>query len=141
MGNIQEQTFSPLMRNLMPEADWGLVSASLSASSWRSFNSALNCLENFSKWSGCMITWPLCDEITVNFVKFCLNVKKISPATVKNYISNISLAHTLKNLNASSCHNKVAKLMIRCRESRTLQCSLLKSPSCNDFATSENLRP
>ncbi len=73
------------------------VAASLSSASWNRFAATMNSLKAFSLHSNIAISWPLSKNLVRSYVNWALSVKKLRPESVKVYISDLKLAHKLRD--------------------------------------------
>jgi hypothetical protein len=81
----------------------GLVKAAYAEASWKKINSALNTYKIFCECKGLTFKLPI-DSVTMsNFVSWAALEKKLSPDSIKSYMSNIKLVHKLKGLHTESC--------------------------------------
>jgi hypothetical protein len=73
------------------------VAASLSSASWNRFAATMNSLKAFAFQNNVAISWPLSVNLVRRYVNWALSVKKLRPETVKVYISDLKLAHKLRD--------------------------------------------
>jgi hypothetical protein len=99
----------------------GLVAASLSTSSWNRFNSALNCAKSYGSFS-----WPMDITFLRNFTSWALSSRGLSPQTVNIYLSDLKLAHKLRNLDSSQFDDFFIKSMLKGAERLLLYSTICK---------------
>ena len=82
----------------MVASEYSLTNAAYTKGTWKTLNSALNCLNTFVRQSGITIDWPI-DSVTINnFTQWSLTKKRLKPKTIEGYLKAIYLQHTLRNL-------------------------------------------
>jgi hypothetical protein len=74
------------------------MAASRSSSAWNKQNSAVKKFKLFTMLNGLSHEWPIPSTILRSYVNWALNVKKLSPATVRMYISNLKNFQKLQDL-------------------------------------------
>ncbi len=99
----------------------GLVAASLSTSSWNRFNSALNCARTYGSFS-----WPMDVTFLRSFTSWALTSRGFSPQTVSIYLSDLKLAHKLRNLDSSQFDDFFVKSMLKGAEKLLLYSTICK---------------
>jgi hypothetical protein len=77
-----------------------LVSASLSSSSWSRHAAAVSSLTRFLIHKNLALSWPLEISIVRGYISWALTIRKLSPETVKVYLSDLKMAHKIRNLEA-----------------------------------------
>ena len=90
-----------------------LIAASLSTSTWNRFNSSYNCAHTFAICTHQQITWPMNTEFLRSFTNWMLTVRKLRPQTATIYLSDLKLAHKLRNLNTTIFEDFFLKSMIK----------------------------
>jgi hypothetical protein len=83
----------------------GLVKAAYAEASWSKINSALNALKKFCVQKGVNYELPIASETMNDFVSWAILDLKISPDSIKSYVSNLKLIHKLKGLPTTGCSN------------------------------------
>jgi len=96
----------------LPESSRELIFASLSRSSWNKNATALNKFKRFESFKGKSFIWPLSREAICQYVDWCLNKEKLSPATVEAYLSALSFVHKVNSMSENNCFNFVTKTML-----------------------------
>ncbi len=97
----------------LSENEKKLVTASYCSNSWKKNSSAINCLKEFSRQTNCDIKFPVEMLVANKFVEWCHFTKNIKASTVRSYISCISTAQRLNNLDDSAWKNPILKQMIK----------------------------
>jgi hypothetical protein len=85
-----------------------LLEASLSAQSWRRYNTALALFNDFAKGQ----VEKIDSKKLENFVTFCINEKKLKTETVKSYIGSLKLWHELRGFSTEIFEKKVLRKML-----------------------------
>jgi hypothetical protein len=89
------------------------VKTAYAEASWKKINSALNAFKRYCECKR-LIFKPTIDSVTMsNFVSWAALEKKLSPDSLKSYISNIKLVHKLKDLPTDGCNSFLCKTLIR----------------------------
>jgi hypothetical protein len=91
----------------------GLVKAAYAEASWKKISSALNA---YKKYCICMrlpFELPIDRNTMSDFISWAALEKKLSPDSIKSYISNIKLIHKLKGLLTDGCSSFLCKTLIR----------------------------
>jgi hypothetical protein len=81
----------------------GLVKAAYTEASWKKINSALNAYKNFCLCKKLPFKLPIDHSTMSDFISWAALEKKLSPDSIKSYISNIKLIHKLKGLPTDGC--------------------------------------
>jgi hypothetical protein len=85
------------------------VKAAYAEASWKKINSALNAYKRYCECKRLTFKLPI-DSVTMsNFVSWAALEKKLSPDSIKSYISNIKLVHKLKGLPTDGCNSFLCK--------------------------------
>ncbi len=119
IGPTGPQKYSVLVSPKVGISSWpagvcgSLMSASKSASSWNRYSSALKCLDQFATASNLPLTWPVSRVFLRNFVQWALLSKKLSPATLKLYLSDIKTAHKLKDVHIENFSDFFVNSMLK----------------------------
>jgi hypothetical protein len=93
--------------------DVDLVAASMATSSWHRHAASLNCYRKFCASSGTKFSWPIHAEIARNFTTWAIRSKKLSVDTIKVYLSDLKLAHKLRNLQCPFENDVFIPLMLK----------------------------
>jgi hypothetical protein len=83
--------------------DADLVAASMATSSWYRHTASLNCYKN----------WPIQAETARKFTAWAIRSKKLSTDSTKVYISDLKLAHKLRNLQCPFENDVFIPLMLK----------------------------
>jgi len=89
------------------------MGAYLSENSWNRYNSALNSWAGFIKHSGKLFSWPFERKLLRGYVGWAVNVKHLQPDTVRVYLSDLKLAHELRNKNTDAFDDFFLKKMLK----------------------------
>jgi hypothetical protein len=89
------------------------VKAAYAEASWSKINSALNAFKKFCVQKGVNYELPIASETMNDFVSWAILDLKISPDSIKSYVSNLKLIHKLKGLPTTGCSNFKCKTLIR----------------------------
>ena len=91
-----------------------LESCALAASTWKKYLSALNTYQKFCEEIKVPHSWPIDPKRKLGFIVWCHTTRKLSPATVKTYLTSLS---TLSNMLIFSPdtegENKMSKLLLK----------------------------
>ena len=90
-----------------------LMGASLSANSWNRYNAALNSWNSYIKHTGKMFSWPFKANLLRGYVGWAINVKHLQPNTVRIYLSDLKLAHELRNKSTTEFEDFFLKKMLK----------------------------
>jgi hypothetical protein len=104
------------------------MAASRSSNTWNRHNAALRCYYKFCSSENVPITWPISIENFRKYVNWSLTVKKLSPSTVKQYISDLKIAHNLRNLEPEFFSDFFTKSMLKGAENISLYSNVKKQP-------------
>jgi hypothetical protein len=91
----------------------GLVKAAYAEASWKKINSALNAYKNFCLYKNVLFKLPIDHTSMSDFISWAALERKLSPDSIKSYISNIKLIHKLKGLPTDGCSSFLCKTLIR----------------------------
>jgi hypothetical protein len=89
------------------------VSASLSSASWNRHAAAISSLTRFLFHKNLQLSWPLEIEVVRGYVNWALSVRRLSPETVKVYLSDFRMAHKIRNLEAKFENDYFINAMIK----------------------------
>jgi hypothetical protein len=93
-------------------ANPNLIEASYAKATWSKHNSALNSVCRFEVIKNVRLNWPIILTDLCEYVSWALTDEKLSPNTVKSYLSSLKVAHELKNIPFYG-NNAVISAMIR----------------------------
>ena len=89
------------------------MKAAYAESSWNKINSALNAFKKFCVEKSVKYELPIASENMNDFVSWAILELKISPDSVKSYVSSLKLIHKLQGLPTTGCSNFICKTLIR----------------------------
>jgi hypothetical protein len=89
------------------------VKAAYADASWSKINSAVNAYKKFCAQKKCTFELPITSERMNDFVSWAVLELKISPDSIKSYVSSLKLIHKLKGLPTTGCSNFLCKTLIR----------------------------
>jgi len=90
-----------------------LMGAAFATNSWNRYNASLNCFSKFLLSIHKPLTFPLNKELLRGFVSWAINTKKLQPNTVRVYISDLKLAHNLRDLDSNFFDDFFTKTMLK----------------------------
>jgi hypothetical protein len=93
--------------------DGNLIAAAMAASSWLRHSASLNCFRKFCSSTGTKFSWPIPAEIAQKFTSWAIRTKNLSADTTKVYISDLKLAHRLRNLHCPFENDVFIPLMLK----------------------------
>jgi hypothetical protein len=99
----------------------GLVKAAYAEASWKKISSALNAYKKYCICKKLPFELPIDRNTMSDFISWAALEKKLSPDSIKSYISNIKLIHKLKGLPTDGCSSFLCKTYKRCRKFAFLQ--------------------
>ena len=91
----------------------GFFSTSISYNSWKRYKAAHKQLNRFSKFSKAKISWPLNEKVIIGFILWCSKFPKLSPSTIKSYISCLSKIQKIKGFKPIKLAKTRAELLIK----------------------------
>jgi hypothetical protein len=106
--------------------DRGLVAASLATASWNRHTAAINSFSKFLREKNLPLTWPASVEVVRNYVSWALNERKISPNSVLVYLSDLKLAHKLRDQPCSFDNDFFTRAMIKGAKNLSLYSNIFK---------------
>jgi hypothetical protein len=77
--------------------DGGLVAASLATASWNRHTAAINSFSKFLRRKNLPLSWPVSVEAIRSYVSWALSEQNMNPNSVSVYLSDLKLAHKLRN--------------------------------------------
>jgi hypothetical protein len=107
LGCSGNSKYSVYLREPSGFTDWpqgvcgNLMAASRASSTWDRYRAAIRSFEKFSELKNLPFSWPIPVHLAREYVAWALKTKKLSPNTVKLYISDFSTAHLLKGMHPS----------------------------------------
>jgi hypothetical protein len=102
------------------------MAASRSTNTWNRHNAALNCYYKFCHSENIPVTWPISIQNFRKYVNWSLTVKKLCPSTVKLYISDLKIAHNLRDLDPKIFSDFFTKSMLKGAENMSLYSNISK---------------
>jgi hypothetical protein len=97
----------------LPEFVVNLIAASYAKSSWSKLISVMNALKKFEMESNLKCTFPLSQEVLLNFSAWGYHVKHWKASTIAAYVSSLATVHKLRNLDDKTCNNFLTKRLIQ----------------------------
>ena len=91
----------------------GLVKAAYAEASWKKISNALNAYKKYCICKRLPFELPIDRNTMSDFISWAALEKKLSPDSIKSYISNIKLIHKLKGLPTDGCSSFLCKTLIR----------------------------
>ena len=79
--------------NTLVSALVGASNQSLAASTWSSYNTAKNHIHRYQEDTGVHMSFPMDDRMVLAYVGWLIAVRKVSSATISQYISGLRVAH------------------------------------------------
>ena len=98
-----------------------LLSAAVSASTWRKISSARNSLSRFCKKSGHPYSLPLKKNVLRAYISWSLVQDKLSPNTVKEYVSSLKTCYVLSDLSTAAFEDQMIGYLLRGAENLGLR--------------------
>ena len=90
-----------------------LIGAAFSSNSWNRYNSSLNCYSQFLNSIGLSIHFPANKDLLRGFVSWAVNTKNLQPNTIRVYLSDLKLAHNLREFNSQFFDDFFTKTMLK----------------------------
>ncbi len=97
----------------LPEIVVNLIAASYAKSSWSKLISVMNAVKKFEIESNLKCTFPLSQEVLLNFSAWGYHVKRWKASTIAAYVSSLATVHKLRNLDDKICNNFLTKRLIQ----------------------------
>jgi hypothetical protein len=85
----------------------------MATSSWHRHTAALNCYKKFCVATGTKFYWPIQAEAARKFTAWAIRSKNLCADTMKVYISDLKLAHKLRNLQCPFENDVFIPLMLK----------------------------
>jgi hypothetical protein len=85
----------------------------MATSSWLRHTASLNCNKKFCISTGTKLNWPIQAEAARKFTAWAIRSKNLSADTTKVYISDLKLAHKLRNLQCPFQNDVFIPLMLK----------------------------
>ncbi len=132
VGLLRNRRYSHLPNRVTGCTSWPpgvcgeLMSASKSVGAWNRQLSAVNSYSKFSLDQGFMVAWPIPIESLRAYVGWSLKTKKLTPSTVKQYLSDLKNFHLLRGLPTKHFDDFFLASMIRGAENMSLYANLTK---------------
>jgi hypothetical protein len=93
--------------------DGDLIAASMAAASWHRHSASINCFRKFCVSKGIKLVWPVATETVLSFTSWAIKTKNLSANSIKVYISDLKLAHKLRNIACPFENDIFIPLMIK----------------------------
>jgi hypothetical protein len=104
-----------------------LMAASRASNTWDRYRAAIRSFEKFCESKNFQCTWPIPVHLAREYVAWALKIKKLSPNTVKLYISDLSTTHLLKGIQPPFTSDFFIKSMIKGAENLSLYSNITKN--------------
>ncbi len=102
------------------------MAASKSSSAWSRQNSAVKNFSLFSLSNGLPLKWPIPSHTLRGYVSWALNVKRLSPATVRMYVSDLKNFQKQKDFSVTEFDDFFVNSMIKGAENLALYNNIVK---------------
>jgi hypothetical protein len=90
-----------------------LLNSAIARSTWAKYSSGFHAFCNFESASGRKYSWPLSREVWRSFIVWCHYEKKLSPNSIRTYLSALKFVHTLRGFSCSHLdEDKLSKLLL-----------------------------
>ena len=103
-----------------------LIHASLSLSSWKKHESAMNCFQKFDDSNPSCHPWPLSGASISEFVTWAAVTQKLKAQTIKSYLSSLKFVHKLNNLPCENCSGFIPDTILKGIENLEFYSSISK---------------
>ena len=90
-----------------------LIHASLSSSSWKKHESAMNCFQKFDDSSPSLNTWPLSSKSVSEFITWAAVKQNLKAKTVKSYLGSLRFIHKLNNMPCENCSGFIPDTILK----------------------------
>ncbi len=97
-----------------------MINAAFTNSTWKSLQSAINCVQIFCKTKNFPFNLPFETEFLFQFTTWALTIKGLKHSTVSYYLHAIELYHRLKGFDNYSTNNTVLKMLIKGSENMSI---------------------
>jgi len=98
------------------DLEFDLLYSAFSDSTWSRHSAALNCIKKFHLNNNIKIVWPIESTIINSFCHWALTSERLSPATVKAYLTSIQSIHKLKGFENVTLPNYICKTLLKAAE-------------------------
>jgi hypothetical protein len=102
-----------VMGDDLPEHVVNLIAASYAKSSRSKLISVMNAVKKFENESKLKCTFPMTQEVLLNFSAWGYHVKRWKASTIAAYVSSLATVHKLRNLDDKICNNFLTKRLIQ----------------------------
>jgi hypothetical protein len=103
-----------------------LVVASLSTSSWNRHAADCNSLASFAQHANFNLAWPLKLDLVRGYVNWALTKKKLSPNTIKIYLSDLNTTHKIRSVESKLENDFFIKAMLKGTRNVSLYSNITK---------------
>jgi hypothetical protein len=93
--------------------DGDLIATSMAAASWHRHSASINCFKKFCISKGIKLVWPIATATVRSFTSWAIKTKNLSANSAKVYISDLKLAHKLRNIPCPFENDIFIPLMIK----------------------------
>jgi hypothetical protein len=102
------------------------MSASKSTSAWNRQSAAVNSVNLFATSVGKSVTWPFTPTFLRSYVNWACKTRKLSPSTIRLYVSDLKSLHKLKDLETNCFEDFFVTSMIKGAENLLMYSSIVK---------------
>jgi len=85
----------------------------MAKTSWNRYNAAFHSWTNYVNFYGKLYSWPFDISLLRGYVNWAINVKHLQPNTVRIYLSDLKLAHCLRNAKTDIFDDFFVKKMLK----------------------------
>jgi len=127
-ADIKEKTYNTQLKtNKFTSANWtksgidkwpigvnkDLIGAAYAKNSWERYNSSINCFKKFAYRKNSNLKFPVSKEFLREFVSWAVVDRKLKTNKIKLYLSDLKLAHKLRDLDISQFNDFFIKTMLK----------------------------
>jgi hypothetical protein len=102
------------------------MSASKSTSAWNRQSAAVNSINMFATSVGKPVMWPFTPTFLRSYVNWACETRKLSPSTIRLYISDLKSLHRLKDLETNCFEDYFGRNMIKGAENLLMYSNIVK---------------
>jgi hypothetical protein len=115
------------------------MGASMAKTSWNRYNAAFHSWTNYVNFYGKLYSWPFDICLLRGCVNWAINVKHLQPNTVRIYLSDLKLAHCLRNAKQTFLTTFLLKNVERGGPPQNVQQNQKQDKTSNDFLNAKNI--
>ena len=90
-----------------------LLSIAYSSSTWKSYESAWNCLSGFELDTNSKSQWPISQSYLTNFITWCTYKKNLMSSSIQSYVNSLSSVHQLMGYDNYVFSSLITKAILR----------------------------